>query len=440
MKKITEKKLGKESYFIVENIVSNTLLETKKVDIKNYIIEEKDKTYFLIYNTEMEVISDTFKFLNHRTKKLSFNSKRTSMYALKYLYSFSEIINTKIEDFTFENFVQLIYFLKGISSEGNDFTYDIFTKRSNKSINAFFSTYREYYTYLGYFKSPLFRERSMSGYIPSQTQYDLSKLTQSKSKQEVPKYISTEEFKKIIQYIRKNIKDKERRLRDECIIRIMYEGGLRLGEVLGSTLEDYVIEEVNDDEICFIYIRNRLTDKKYQSAKTCMNVFSKRTYESNDYKTKDVGYQLSFLNLDTYDLICEYIDLAHERAFKKCKKGYEKSKTDAIGEYKKNNEDNYYLFINSRGTPLSDTTWNEEIRQIFEAVGIPINYGVKEDNLNHRFRHGFIMHLIHDLKIPREKVMVRSRHKSYSSLDAYYNPTTSEIVKMKQEIEDKLLE
>ena len=41
MKKITEKKLGKESYFIVENIVSNTLLETKKVDIKNYIIEEK---------------------------------------------------------------------------------------------------------------------------------------------------------------------------------------------------------------------------------------------------------------------------------------------------------------------------------------------------------------------------------------------------------------
>ena len=280
----------------------------------------------------------------------------------------------------------------------------------------------------------------MSGYIPTQTQYDLSKLTQSKSKQEVPKYISTEEFKKIIQYIRKNIKDKERILRDECIIRIMYEGGLRLGEVLGSTLEDYVIEEVNDEEICFLYIRNRLTDKKYQSAKTCMNVFSKRTYESNDYKTKDVGYQLSFLNLDTYDLICEYIDLAHERAFKKCKKGYEKSKTDAIGEYKKNNEDNYYLFINSRGTPLSDTTWNEELREIFEAVGIPINYGVKEDNLNHRFRHGFIMHLIHDLKIPREKVMIRSRHKSYSSLDAYYNPTTSEIVKMKQEIEDELLD
>lgn len=56
MKKITKKKLGKESYFIVENIVSNTLLETKKVDIKNYIIEEKDKTYFLIYNSEMEVI------------------------------------------------------------------------------------------------------------------------------------------------------------------------------------------------------------------------------------------------------------------------------------------------------------------------------------------------------------------------------------------------
>ena len=76
---------------------------------------------------------------------------------------------------------------------------------------------------------------------------------------------------------------------------------------------------------------------------------------------------------------------------------------------------------------------------IFEAVGIQLDTGKKRDNLNHRFRHGFIMHLIYDLKIPREKVMVRSRHRNYTSLDAYYNPTTEQIVKMKTEIEDNIL-
>lgn len=84
---------------------------------------------------------------------------------------------------------------------------------------------------------------------------------------EVPKYISTDEFATIIRYIRENIKDKEHRLRDECVVRIMYEGGCRLGEVLGSTLEDYVVTEVNEEDICFVYIRNRTTDKEHQNAK-----------------------------------------------------------------------------------------------------------------------------------------------------------------------------
>ena len=386
----------------------------------------------------MQIITPTYRFLNHNTKHSSFNTKRNAMYALKYLYSFSEIINKNIEDFEFINFVQLIYFLKGVSSDGNDFAYELFTKRSNDSINNFLSVYREFYRFLGLRKSPIFNERTMSGYIPV-AQYDIAALTKSKPKQEVPKYISQEEFAKIVKYIRENTPDKETRLRNECIVRIMYEGGLRLGEVLGSTLEDYVVEEVNDEDICFVYIRNRITDRNFQSAKTCMNVTSKRTYSSNDYKTKNVGYQLSFLNMDTYDLICEYIDIAHERAFKHCKNNYSKSSTDSVGYYKEINEENYYLFINQRGTPLSDVSWGKELRKIFEAVGITVNYGVKEDNLSHRFRHGFVMHLIHDLKIPREKVMARSRHKSYSSLDKYYNPTTSDLVAMKQEIEDNIL-
>ena len=48
-------------------------------------------------------------------------------------------------------------------------------------------------------------------------------------------------------------------------------------------------------------------------------------------------------------------------------------------------------------------------------------------------------HLIYDLKWSREKVMIRSRHKSYSSLDAYYNPTTEQLIDMKNDIQNMIL-
>ena len=438
LKKVIEVKNGKESLFLVETSIGNTILSEKTVVIKSAIVEKDNKQYFLLYDSKMQVISSVYRFLNHGIKKSSFNTKRHSLYALKYLYAFSEIIDVSIENFTFENFIQLTYFLKGCSAEGDKIDYEILTKRGNESINMYFSTYREFYKFVGLSTSPLFRERTMAGYIPG-SKYELSTLTKHKSFDDVPKYISTDDFKSSIKYIRSNIKDKERALRAECIVRIMYEGGLRLGEVLGSTLEDYVIKEVNDEDLCFVYIRNRLTDKQFQCAKTCMKVFNKRNYSNNDYKTRNVGYQLSFLNMDTYDLLCEYIDLAHERAFKNQKTNYAKAKADAVDLFKTNKTENYYVFLNSKGTPLSNVSWSQELRDVFVGVGLAVDSHSKNDNLSHRFRHGFVMHLIHDLKLPREKVMARSRHRSYSGLDAYYNPTTSDLVNMKQEIEDIIL-
>lgn len=434
MRRIVEKKSGKKSIFIVENIVADELIDTREINVQVDTVEVKGKKYHLIYDSQYNVITDAYDFLNHNQKKRANNSLKAAIYALRYLYVFSEIIDTPIEKFNRNDFLRLNHFLSGVSADGAEYEYNLLTKRSTTSINSFFSVYREFYRFLDYDNSPLFHERSFSKYIPFQTKENRLHIT------EVPKYISTEDFAAIIKYIREHIKDKERRLRDECMVRIMYEGGCRLGEVLGSTLEDYVVQKVNGDDICFVYIRNRISDKEHQNAKTCMNVQSKRSYSSDTYKTKGVGYQLTFLNMDTYDLICDYIDVAHEKAYKKYRVNYDAHKADAVAEYKAKNEDNYYLFLNNRGEPLSDEGWNKELRMIFNAVGIQLDSSSKRDNLSHRFRHGFIMHLIYDLKISREKVMVRSRHRNYASLDAYYNPTTEQIVKMKTEIENNILQ
>lgn len=419
--------------FVVENVVADEVIDKKEINVQVDTVEVKGKNYHLIYDSQYNLIPEAYDFLNHRQKRLSNNSMNAAIYALRYLYVFKEILDKDIEKFEKKDFIRLNHFLTGISADGSEYEYNLLTKRGTASINSFFSVYREFYKFLDYDNSPILKEHSFSKYIPQKNSIKPNKIV------DVPKYISPEEFTTIIKFIRENIENKERRLRDECIVRIMYEGGCRIGEVLGSTLEDYVIKTVNEDEICFLYIRNRLTDKSHQNAKTCMNIYSKKNYSSEAFETNGVGYQLTFLNMDTYDLICDYIDLAHDRAYKKFKRNYNANKADAVADFKAKNEDNYYLFLNNRGEPLSDEGWNKELRMIFEAVGIQLDTGKKRDNLNHRFRHGFIMHLIYDLKMPREKVMVRSRHRNYTSLDAYYNPTTEQIVKMKTEIEDNIL-
>lgn len=433
MKQIIERKVGKKSIYIVNIMIDGEIVDSIEVNIQVDIVAVKGKPFYLLYDSKYNLLSDAYDFLNHNLKRQSINTIKSSVYALRYLYIFSEIIQKPINKFNRKDFLRLNYFLTGVSSVGDEFEYALLTKRSTTSVNIFFSTYREFYRHLGLENSPILNQHSLSKYIPNRT------IKNNLKHVEVPKFISPEEFSNIISYIRTNIKDKERKLRDECIVRIMFEGGCRIGEVLGSTLEDYVLTKVNGEEICFLYIRNRYTDKSYQRAKTCMNIDNRKLYNNDSYTTKNVGYQLTFLSVDTYDLICDYIDIAHDKAYKKYRNNYDKNKADAVEEYKKSNEDNYYLFLNYRGEPLSIEGWNKELRMIFEKVGLHVDTGVKTDNLSHRFRHGFIMHLIYDLKWSREKVMIRSRHKSYSSLDAYYNPTTEQLIDMKNDIQNMIL-
>lgn len=75
------------------------------------------------------------------------------------------------------------------------------------------------------------------------------------SRRHIPAYISQDEFVRMVQKCRE--KDD---LRMECIIRLMYQSGLRIGEVLGLTFED-IIEE---NGLCKVIIRNRFTDKTFQ--------------------------------------------------------------------------------------------------------------------------------------------------------------------------------
>jgi site-specific recombinase XerD len=355
------------------------------------------------------------------------------MYALKYLYAFLEISEKNILELKENDLHQLSAFLKGFSSTGSDYEFNLLTKRSNKSLAIFFSAYKEYFKYLDVKDSPLLKDFKSSGLFP-RNPFVGRKLI----REVVPEYINEEEYARLMDLL--SNEDDIITLRNKCMIRLMYESGLRLGELLGLTFEDIELRNSSNGNVsCVILVRNRLSNREYQQAKTCMKVYDKRSYNSNDYKTRNVGFQeaivFDFDGISTYDLVCQYIDVAHENAENKEAKNYKTTVADAVGKFSVSKKTNRYLFLNTRGGLLSDEVWNQCLREIFTKANIQIDVGYRKHNLSHRFRHGFAMKLMYGIgNVSKSAVKTFTRHRSDEGLNAYNNPTTEDIVRMKEEL------
>lgn len=227
-------------------------------------------------------------------------------------------------------------------------------------------------------------------------------------------------------------------MQEECIVRLMYQHGLRLGEVLGLTNDDLMEEKINDCWVSVAYIKNRVSDKPYQKAKTCMNVIDKKQYRTKDYQ--EYGFQKVILDQGLYDLLNEYIYEAHNCTGKDWAKIYaEKSLADRVRKDEPFEEENRYIFISCYGRPLRADSWNRKLRGIFEEAGIGIDKEVRKHNLNHRFRHGFAMYQVKHMGRNELELMYLMRHSSLKSVEAYFKPTLKDQLELKQEFEESLM-
>lgn len=227
--------------------------------------------------------------------------------------------------------------------------------------------------------------------------------------------------------------------REECIVRLMFEAGLRIGEVLGLTSDDIVLEEIDGEDVGVIYIRNRFTDKPYQLAKTCMKISNPKQYNSKEYRTQGYGYQKVIININLYDKLSEYINENHCDIKDKFLNNYNKftiaDRVDISDEY---DEDNFYVFINSVAKPLSSNLWNQTLREIFTKSEIKTDKHKRENNLNHRFRHGFAMFMVQYKNIKAFDLKILMRHRSIHSVFTYYKPTDDDISKLKNDFAESL--
>ena len=247
----------------------------------------------------------------------------------------------------------------------------------------------------------------------------------------VPKYISPDEFTEIINTVRK-----ANDLQSEIIIYLMYSTGMRLGEVLGLTLEDIDVIENEDNVIPILRLRNRLSDKRFQFAKLQQHVKTQKEYSSRSYKAGTTNLVVSH---HMYDKLLGYVGEMYAKELKGRPERLKRAEADLVS----NDTDlnfNYYLFLNKYGKPLSDQVWNRRLREYFIQSHVPVDIGKKENNLSHRFRHGFAMlHTLYtDKPIGHLELQKLMRHRSVASTMVYYNPTPKDEIELKSKYQENL--
>ena len=434
----SENKIGNQSIFIKSIIDDhgNTTSE-RKVSMPLYQIEKDGYINFIQYDDNMKPIISVYNYLNFKLRESPLTSRSKAAFALRLLYCFLSLSGYKVDKIDEKAFRELLFFLRGINT--NPKQYSMKTQRSNNTVNGYLSVYRSYFSYAGVscdaiFKSHTVQTEHVFEGSPSSSErkkYDNNLKAPDYNSDTVPKYIGPEDFKKIFKAI-VDANDKQSRL----IVHLMYGYGLRLGEVLGLTTEDICEIRDNGKLVPVLKLRNRMTDEKYQFAKGLPHVIESRQYSSKDYQA---ATQKIIITYALYEELIDLIEENHAALIEKYPENYEEGIADIVSVRDKP-DTNHYVFLNRYGRVLSDQTWNNILKRYFKIAGIPIDVDVRDNNLSHRFRHGFAMFHARFSKHPVDALALQKmmRHKNITSTMVYYNPTPEDELKIKMEFQKEL--
>ncbi len=411
----------------------------KKVDIWSVEVTYDRYQYMYLYDSNRKVLSEVFEYLNFGIGEQSENTRGRALAALKSFFSFMELYNLDYKNLTISDISKLKDFLYGRGRRGAEITLELSTSRGADTVNLYVGVYRKFLENMGIKNSVLSRKSTAAkfkqdtGLLGHSKKMIVEKYKDSeKSQQEnrkVPMYIKVNEFARILKTVRERFS-----LREEIIIRLMFECGLRIGEVLGLTIEDIVTSTADtlvgsSDGLGEIIIRNRLSDKKYQLAKNCLVPKDTNKDSLSAYETEGVGFHNINPTILLIQKIDEYIETAHGTMSGTNRNNYLKyAKADKLTLGKDlETEDNYYIFLNKNGTRLSKSGWNKILRKIFLYSGLKIDKERRKHNLNHRFRHGFAMFLKKYLNKSALDLMYALRHSSLSSVACYFRPDDDDL-------------
>lgn len=441
--------LNREYFYLImitENGHDKIFIKEVCITLKKAKLSDKSIKYIL-YDSQMKPIEGVYRYLNKYKLSDSKNTIRKIGRALCLYFTFKELRSIKDMFFTEELGKEFVDFLLGKSKEGVAVSYNLKTGRNPKSVNDYLGFIRNYYEYLGVTDSVFHKKKSLyrsrvRGKLSAKKTNGMDEAFVIKANtpnliKKVSRHITVNKMKEILEYIQE-----EKELREEVTVRLMYEAGLRIGEVLGLTLEDLCfeqrdLEKLNQNNIVYIELRNRISDRfEYQNAKSCMKVDDYSDYVSDAYRQEDFGYQRIPISVQLARMLLEYIDSSTKKLSQITRKNYfVDAKADRVvmnDSYL--SDDNYYVFLNKNGGSLSGDGWNKNLKGIFESCDIYIDENIKEFGLNHAFRHGFAMFLKEVVGLEIDEISLYMRHKNVNTTKIYLQKKESEKRRVLEEV------
>ena len=421
--------LGNYLESITENEFGD-ITNTRRTYCPSIRHEHDGKVYFLQYDDDMHLLYDACNYLNFHISSRSMTTRRFSARVMRQYICFMELAGFQYNKDLSDNYVieQVCNFFLG-----KDFRAE--TKiLSSMTVNNYIAVIRDFFCYLNV------REKIQEKSIKDIKRFINIKFSNPKlrsslrnnphANDNVRPFISPDEFLQLRELaINKND------VQALMLFHLMYFYGLRIGECLSLTEEDFEIRQHNYNPSPTIFLRNRLSDKEFQYAKNLPHPSSKNEYTAKTYPSQKVKLSIAF-----YTKLTEFVESVKQEC--QNKGTYSRAEADSIFRTR-DKQENHYIFRNIYGKPLSQQTWNLRLKDYFTAAMIPLDTGTRHDSLNHRFRHGCAMYYLrfadegHRMTI--EQVAALLRHKSLATIQAYLKVTLDDEFELKQQFQDYLL-
>lgn len=409
------------------------IISKKKVYYPLIKYESNHHLFFLQYNDKMELVYEVCDYLNYYIKESSEKTRDFKAKTLRNYLCFMELIGFDYTDLTNQYVLERVYsFLRG-----DDYRSTQNSNRSSQTINNYLAVIRDFARYLDKPSNILKKasqtqngESNLDGTKSMPKIYSSSMRNNPHANDFIKPYISPQEYLTLI-----NLAKAKKDAQAVIIFHLMYFYGLRIGECLGLTEEDFIIRKQHYEPSPTILLRNRLSDKSFQFVKEVGHPQSIK-----DYKMKSYPHQKVTISIEFYERIKSFIEKVGNEL--ETRGIHNRSIADTISNTA-DREDNHYIFVNKHGQPLSQQAWNLRLKQYFTAAFIPIDTEVRKDNLNHRFRHGCAMYYLrfaeegHKLSVEATAALLR--HHTLSSIYYYQKMTLDDEFMLKQRFQDSLI-
>ena len=431
-------------YFLKElSAVGKAIISVEEFDcrIEHRMLDE-GKPAIVVLDRHGRVRPDPTRYLTNTRDILPVGSRQQMARALQLLYVFCDLNGYDPKALSFEKVDEFIAFLLGASVQDEP-GHPRRTIRSAKTVNAYYGMVKRYVRTMGWPMEAYshYHEVKVSG--PMGAEYAMERTVKKDdhtlkagtvTEKEIPKHVTPKQMKAMA----KNMKEAGDRT-SLLVSHLQYSYGLRCGEVLGLTEEDFYIEDEGDGPIYKMVLRNRISDRLDQSCKGLMHPFDPKQYQGSHYKG---SRHIIEITRATYDRVQEYIRWVRHtwKMTARQRENYEKD-TEADCVYIPQHP-NRYIFVGSNGRRLSCQTWNNRLAWYFTQIGIELDYGCKRFNCSHRLRHGFAMfhaqYSAHPMNI--FELQRALRHASPNTCAIYYSILPEDERKLKESFQAELEE